>query len=172
MHRALAIPEVLRLIMHQKKGISDRPDVLALTRVSRAFSEPALDLLWEAPPLWNLAVLMDARLCHETVVKRTEYLGGTYEALITVHSVVSVHLRAPRIAAHCPGRRFQARSTLQRLLPSTRTFSAMQSGCAGCPSPHPTPALSSTGTGTALSWRPMCLHYGRRPHTFSPSYTA
>jgi hypothetical protein len=78
MHRALAIPEVLRLIVHQKKGISDRPDVLALTRVSRAFSEPALDLLWEAPPLWNLAVLMDARLWHETVMKRTEYLGGAY----------------------------------------------------------------------------------------------
>jgi hypothetical protein len=72
MHRALAIPEVLQLIVHQKNEISSKRDVLALTRVSRAFSEPALDLLWEAPPLWNLAVLMDARLWHETIVKRTE----------------------------------------------------------------------------------------------------
>jgi hypothetical protein len=72
MHRALAIPEVLRFIVHQKNEISSKRDVLALTRVSRAFSEPALDLLWEAPPLWNLAVLMDARLWHETIVKRTE----------------------------------------------------------------------------------------------------
>jgi hypothetical protein len=69
MHRALAIEEVLRLIVD---GTGSHVDLVALTRVSRAFSEPALDLLWAEPPLWHLAVLMDARLWHETIERKLD----------------------------------------------------------------------------------------------------
>jgi hypothetical protein len=85
MHRALAIEEVLRLIVDET---CSHVDLVALTRVSRAFSEPALDLLWAEPPLWHLAVLMDARLWCETIErKRGVFMNG-----MIYHTMVCLRL--------------------------------------------------------------------------------
>jgi hypothetical protein len=85
MHRALAIEEVLRLIVD---GTGSRVDLVALTRVSRAFSEPALDLLWAEPPLWHLAVLMDPRLWQETF----EVNQNELRIWIIIHTMVCLRL--------------------------------------------------------------------------------
>jgi hypothetical protein len=77
MHRALRIPEIVRAIAGELSqpgpdaaGYNPAQSLAALARACRAFSEPALDLLWERPALWNLATLMREELW--TVVE-TEY---------------------------------------------------------------------------------------------------
>jgi hypothetical protein len=134
MHRALALPEVLRLIVHQQNGISDKRDILALTRVSHAFSESALDLLWEAPPLWSLAVLMDACLWRETVehrVKRDEWNG---DQLIDLHTMVSASVYSTpwRSSYACTGRHSLVLRMRWIISILVHALLAMRSGYAEC----------------------------------------
>jgi hypothetical protein len=90
MHRALDIPEILSRIVGAM-DVAKPGDLLPLTRVSRAFSEPALDKLWEAPPLWDLAVLMNAHIWHEDLVKHMGN-GLLGSIMVTDHIMVSPNL--------------------------------------------------------------------------------
>jgi hypothetical protein len=75
MHRALAVPEIARLITRSvapADADDDRADVpidratyctmRSLMTVSRVFSEPALDRLWESATPWRLGVLMPSSM--------------------------------------------------------------------------------------------------------------
>jgi hypothetical protein len=59
MHRALCIPEVVAIIVEQMWSMHD---IVALARTCRTFTEPALNALWEEPPLWYLAKTMSENL--------------------------------------------------------------------------------------------------------------
>jgi hypothetical protein len=71
MHRALAVPDIVRLVTRSvEPGYGDdglknvtldhttRRTMYSLITVSRVFSEPALDILWERATPWRLGVLM------------------------------------------------------------------------------------------------------------------
>jgi hypothetical protein len=71
MHRALAVPDIVRLIARSigpgdgDDGLQDdfldcttRHTMYPLITVNRVFSEPALDTLWERTTPWRLSVLM------------------------------------------------------------------------------------------------------------------
>jgi hypothetical protein len=70
MHRALAVPDIVRLIARSigpgdGDGLQDdvldhttRHTMYSLITVNRVFSEPALDILWERTTPWRLGVLM------------------------------------------------------------------------------------------------------------------
>jgi hypothetical protein len=61
MHRALALGDVLRLIIEHldHSSAQQHQTYLPLTLVNHAFCEHALDQLWKEPPLFDLALLMD-----------------------------------------------------------------------------------------------------------------
>jgi hypothetical protein len=66
MHRALHVNEIVSLIVghldcrgHRGR---DQLSLVALASTSRAFSEPALNRLWAAPQLWDLAKTMEQKL--------------------------------------------------------------------------------------------------------------
>jgi hypothetical protein len=74
MHRALAQDDILRPIVDHVGSISNWPGwYLPLVLVNRAFSEHALDRLWEEPSLWHLALCMPEEYWH-VVEERTR--GG------------------------------------------------------------------------------------------------
>jgi hypothetical protein len=61
----------------------DRPTAAVLARTCRAFTETALDIVWEDPPLWELAQRMDESLW--TVTPDVMVLfgrQGTYSKLV------------------------------------------------------------------------------------------
>jgi hypothetical protein len=66
MSPALLIPEIALAVVQEmgSLGEGEKPLVkaalIALAQTCRALSEPALDVLWAAPQLWDLAVLMPA----------------------------------------------------------------------------------------------------------------
>jgi hypothetical protein len=66
MSRALLIPEIALAVVQElgSSGEGEQPPakavLIALARTCRALSEPALDVLWAEPQLWDLAVLMPA----------------------------------------------------------------------------------------------------------------
>jgi hypothetical protein len=66
MHHALYIPEVVALIILYVKPRHRRrqgdSNLAALARTCHAFSDPALDELWEEPSLWYLAKTMSENL--------------------------------------------------------------------------------------------------------------
>jgi Fe-S oxidoreductase len=57
-HRALAIQELVAAIVAH----ADEPSTVALACTSRGLCEPALDSLWERPPIWELARRMSPDL--------------------------------------------------------------------------------------------------------------
>jgi hypothetical protein len=61
MHPALFIHEI-RLAVAQDIAGEDRTDLVALALSCQAFSEPALDLLWQAPQPIRLAMRMKDEL--------------------------------------------------------------------------------------------------------------
>jgi hypothetical protein len=89
MNRALGVPDVVHRII-EKVDAADPRDVVALARVSGAFSERALDVLWAEPPIWDLAMLMsdDVKIVrHE---RRTKHYGPDRPMFSEVeHTVVS-----------------------------------------------------------------------------------
>jgi hypothetical protein len=58
MHRALLIEEVVFAIINDLDFRYGRGAVVTLARTCRAFSEPALNVIWARPSLWCLAQLM------------------------------------------------------------------------------------------------------------------
>jgi hypothetical protein len=98
MHRALGIPEILSRIV-RVMDVAKPGDLLPLTRISRAFSEPALDKLWEEPPLWDLAVLMNAQIWREEQVQCMED-GFLVDEMVTDRIMVSPLLCVSRVFAH------------------------------------------------------------------------
>jgi hypothetical protein len=58
MHPALHIHEIADAVV----SLSQRPDLASLARTCRWLSEPALDVLWESPQPWDLALRMRPEL--------------------------------------------------------------------------------------------------------------
>jgi hypothetical protein len=90
MHRALGIQDVVTWIVKEVEAAGLR-DVVALARVSRVFSEPALDVLWAEPPIWDLAMLMDDDVMAVLNETRTMYNNPDYRHTWVEHTVVSFH---------------------------------------------------------------------------------
>jgi hypothetical protein len=74
MHRALGIREVVVSITDE---LEQDADLVSLACTSRAFSERALDLLWEWPPLWDLALRMRSEIWRKKSRRVRDYYGGT-----------------------------------------------------------------------------------------------
>jgi hypothetical protein len=105
MHRALGVSDIVRRIV-EETDVSQLRDLLAIARVSRTFSEPALEELWAAPPLWDLAVLMDVRIWRRTIVRHNEAdpLRGYKMKVVINHVAVRQGLYIPHIASYAvPG---------------------------------------------------------------------
>jgi hypothetical protein len=66
MHRALHVNEIISLIVghldFRGHWGRDKLSLVALATTNRAFSEPALNKLWTAPQLWDLAKTMEQKL--------------------------------------------------------------------------------------------------------------
>jgi hypothetical protein len=90
MHQALGIPEVVTYIVKEVEAAGLR-DVAALARVSRVFSDPALDVLWAEPPIWDLAMLMDDDVMAVLNETRTFYNNPEYWYTWVAQTVVSFH---------------------------------------------------------------------------------
>jgi hypothetical protein len=88
MHRALLLDEVLATIIQplNPDPWEDGSDLVALAGTCRLLSEHALNVIWEAPPLWHLAQRMSDDLWTIT----EEDLGGPLdEVQQTLVSVIS-----------------------------------------------------------------------------------
>jgi hypothetical protein len=90
MNRALGVPDVVNRIIEEVDAADPR-NVVALARVSGAFSERALDVLWAEPPIWDLAMLIsdDVKIVlHE---RRTKHYGPDRPMFSEMeHTVVSL----------------------------------------------------------------------------------
>jgi hypothetical protein len=77
MHRALGIDDVLRLVVKHLEPTRYTSSVyLPLALINRAFSEHALDKIWERPKLWDLAQRMDNNCWYIEVVENTPSEDG------------------------------------------------------------------------------------------------
>jgi hypothetical protein len=107
MHRALAVPDIVRLIAGSigpgdgDDGLQD--DILdhttchtmyLLITVSRVFSEPALDILWERTTPWRLGVLMppDMFEIRVTELQRPRSDGMTIDEYRQVCSTIDTRM--------------------------------------------------------------------------------
>jgi hypothetical protein len=88
MHRALNVNEIISLIVghldFRGRWGRDKLSLVALATTNRAFSEPALNKLWAAPQLWDLAKTMEQKLW----VVKTVNAEPAYECF-EVRAVVS-----------------------------------------------------------------------------------
>jgi hypothetical protein len=93
MHHALHIPEVVAfVILHVKSRRRRRQgdsNLAALARTCHAFSDPALDALWEEPPLWHLARTMSERLWTTDISCYVLNVQPLYVDVAPLHTLVS-----------------------------------------------------------------------------------
>jgi hypothetical protein len=80
MNHALRLEEIVTEIV----SLCDAHSLVTLARTCRAFSEAAMDKIWEDPPIWQLAQLMCRNLWMiiETPVQ-TRRTSGAYKTLVS-----------------------------------------------------------------------------------------
>jgi hypothetical protein len=92
MHRALAIEEIITSIVQYLDLWEEHTALVSLSSTCRLFSEPALNVLWQEPPLWRLAQRMASELWKIDVVakKKRDIYGRRKQINVLVSSLMRV----------------------------------------------------------------------------------
>jgi hypothetical protein len=91
MHRALLVDEIAAAIVREvvlNLGAS-KWELTSLARTCRSLSEPALDVLWESPLLWNLAQCMNADIWTICLVEHYQAVSNGYGERLVRHELYS-----------------------------------------------------------------------------------
>jgi hypothetical protein len=90
MYRALLVDEIAAAIVREVVLTQEasRWELTSLARTCRSFSEPALDVLWESPLLWNLAQRMNADIWTIRRAEHDQDVSNGYGERLVRHDAV------------------------------------------------------------------------------------
>jgi hypothetical protein len=123
MHPALHIREIAAAIALQVDRF-DKRDLASLARTCRSLSEPALDVLWKAPPAWNLALRMTRELWIVKTMTYSEVLVGDCdeESMEKVKNPDSWRMLVSPLGPRPHTRHLRHAPTLQTLSPAAESI--------------------------------------------------